>query len=248
MRRVGTFIFGRPRRLPRDRRAVPTVGTYTLICEEPEVEWQGSARPRSVCRLCQERSPAQESREWRLRAVKQASLSTMAELEVAQLSARLVVAEKKVARLQSQLQVTSQTGDLPLHWYVRDKGSRAAHQLDFERETLDHALCGRPFSDIVTQGEDRPRAVCRACQERLDCHGKRWWQQQAATAQQARIAAEKAHELVVDAKQRQDRKVANQRRALAGLTGSRAAHWGPPRRQRPLPRGIRLQGLGKVGS
>lgn len=35
MRRVGTLIFGRPRRLPRDRRAEPASGTYTLICEEP---------------------------------------------------------------------------------------------------------------------------------------------------------------------------------------------------------------------
>ena len=32
MRRVGTFIFGRPRPLSRDRRANPH---YTLNCEEP---------------------------------------------------------------------------------------------------------------------------------------------------------------------------------------------------------------------
>ncbi|OXS78869.1 hypothetical protein B1B07_12670 [Kocuria marina subsp. indica] len=32
MRRVGTFIFGRPRPLSGDRRADPN---YTLICEEP---------------------------------------------------------------------------------------------------------------------------------------------------------------------------------------------------------------------
>ncbi len=32
--RVGTLIFGRPRRLPPDRHAHPD---YTLICEEPEV-------------------------------------------------------------------------------------------------------------------------------------------------------------------------------------------------------------------
>jgi hypothetical protein len=33
MRRVGTFILGRPRPLPRQRRADHL---YTLICEEPE--------------------------------------------------------------------------------------------------------------------------------------------------------------------------------------------------------------------
>ena len=36
MRRVGTFILGRPRPLSTDRRAKSAVPTYTLICEEPD--------------------------------------------------------------------------------------------------------------------------------------------------------------------------------------------------------------------
>ena len=55
--------------------------------------------------------------------------------------------------------------DRPLRWYVRDTGSQSAHLLDYQCSTDDHALCGRAFGEIQWQGDQRPRAVCRACRK-----------------------------------------------------------------------------------
>src|SRR6478609_1048958 len=67
----------------------------------------------------------------------------------------------------------------PLYYYVRDKGSAVAHHWDYLRSRTDHALCGHAYQGAVWEGEDRPRAVCRACQALLPSHEARWWRAKA---------------------------------------------------------------------
>ena len=62
------------------------------------------------------------------------------------------------------------TMDEPLHWFVRDRGSRAAHHLDYAAPRGDRALCGHGFAEILWEGAQRPRAVCRPCQEAMPSH------------------------------------------------------------------------------
>lgn len=67
-------------------------------------------------------------------------------------------------------------------YYVRDTGSRVAHHWDYEGDLPDQALCGEPFTgEIVYEGEERPRAVCRACQDLTGPHEIRWWKARAAS-------------------------------------------------------------------
>lgn len=65
------------------------------------------------------------------------------------------------------------------NWYVRDDGSRVAHHLDYSSPELDHALCGHPFNEILSQCAERPRAVCSNCQDLMDRHDATWWEQEA---------------------------------------------------------------------
>jgi len=74
------------------------------------------------------------------------------------------------------------SGD-PLYYYVRDKGSAVAHHWDYLRSRSDHALCGHPYEAPVWEGEDRPRAVCRACQALLPAHEAGWWRRKAEAIQ-----------------------------------------------------------------
>jgi len=74
------------------------------------------------------------------------------------------------------------SGD-PLYYFVRDKGSPVAHHWDYVRSRADHALCGHPYQAPVWEGEDRPRAVCRACQALLPPHEARWWRTRAEALQ-----------------------------------------------------------------
>lgn len=78
--------------------------------------------------------------------------------------------------------ILSMSGD-PLDCYVRDKGSAVAHHWDYLRLRADHALCGHPFVAPVWEGEDRPRAVCRASQGLLPAHEADWWRRKAEAIQ-----------------------------------------------------------------
>jgi hypothetical protein len=73
-------------------------------------------------------------------------------------------------------------GDPP-YYYVRDKGSAVAHHWDYLRSRTDHALCGHPYQGATWEGEDRPRAVCRACQAVLPRFDARWWRSRAEALQ-----------------------------------------------------------------
>lgn len=112
--------------------------------------------------------------------------------------------------------------DDPLHYYVRDKGSAIAHHWDYVRSRKDHALCGHPYRSPVWEGEDRPRAVCRACQALLPPHEARWWRTraQAALAELESLSLETEHlrARVAELEQR----VENQRRQLRQLNRRRA--------------------------
>jgi hypothetical protein len=74
----------------------------------------------------------------------------------------------------------------PEYWFVRDAGSGSAHHWDYIRNRSTIALCGHAFSEIASQGPDRPKRVCRACQELLPVYHAQWW----------REAAEETSELV----------------------------------------------------
>jgi hypothetical protein len=80
--------------------------------------------------------------------------------------------------------------DEALHWFVRDRGSRTAHHLDYESAGYDHALCGHPFGEILWEGEERPRSVCRRCQERMPAHGAVQWEKRAVGERHVREIAE----------------------------------------------------------
>lgn len=71
----------------------------------------------------------------------------------------------------------------PLHYYVRDAGSRVAHHWDYTRDRSDRALCGHHYARPVWEGTDRPRWVCRACQDLVAPHEARWWRQRAEDLQ-----------------------------------------------------------------
>ena len=78
----------------------------------------------------------------------------------------------------------------PLLWVVKDRWSRSAHLLDYEIAAGDTALCGRPFGEIAWQVGERPRSVCRQCQERSPAHEAREWQRRAVDQAARRVQTE----------------------------------------------------------
>jgi hypothetical protein len=111
----------------------------------------------------------------------------------------------------------------PLYYYVRDKGSAVAHHWDYLRSRTDYALCGHPYQAPVWEGEDRPRAVCRACQELLPPHEARWWRTKAealqAELESLRLDTEALRTRVAEL----ERHVDNQRSQLRHLNAKRGA-------------------------
>lgn len=64
------------------------------------------------------------------------------------------------------------------YFYARDLVSRAAHHWDYRRKRETHALCGHEFIEtIVWEGSERPRAVCRKCQDLLPQYEAELWRQ-----------------------------------------------------------------------
>lgn len=90
---------------------------------------------------------------------------------------------------------------------MRDVTSGSAHHWDYMRNRNTVALCGHAYSEIATEGPDRPKRVCRACQELLPTYEAKWW----------RMAAEEAAELLElsrDKAAKLQQKVDNQRTQL----------------------------------
>jgi hypothetical protein len=115
----------------------------------------------------------------------------------------------------------------PEYWFVRDGVSRAAHHWDYIRNRAHFALCGHEFDGgIVSERSDRPKRVCRACQELLPIYEARWWR-------------EKAHSLTEEA-DRLWEKIDNQRNQLhqvqAALARRSKEKTQPAKRQRPKPK------------
>lgn len=77
------------------------------------------------------------------------------------------------------------------YFYSRDSVSRAAHHWDYRYDRSTHALCGHEFTGaIVWEGSDRPKLVCRKCQEVLpqwEGHIWRQWADQRVQQQQDRL-------------------------------------------------------------
>src|SRR4051812_3931247 len=84
----------------------------------------------------------------------------------------------------------SATWDRPLQWFVKDAASRVAHVLDYRCDAADTALCGHAFADIQWQGEERPRSVCRMCQEAMPGQSASEWERRAVAATAGWTAAE----------------------------------------------------------
>lgn len=229
-----------------------TAAGDTALCGKlfAEIAWQGGDRPRAVCLGCQNRLGAHEAGEWQRRALHEFERYREAELEAAELTARLKTANKLILDLEEQADSVMPTSDTPLHWYVRDAGSRAAHHLDYTRKTFDHALCGRAFGDILWEGEGRPRAVCRECQARLDGHEKKWWRCVATAEGRRRKAIEDPYELMKEEQKGLKQKIAHQRRELEKLqawatrTKKARSHASPTARQ--VPKGRRGTQSGSV--
>ncbi len=204
------------------------------LCGRPfgEIRWQGDERPRAVCRRCQERLSKHEAGEWQRRAEAEAARRREQEAELQAIRSRLRRAERTIL----DLEAASTAFDpevIVLHWYVRDRGSRSAHHLDSEREALDHGLCGRPFDEILWQGAERPRAVCRACQAHLEAYEKRWWQRVAAAEHARRTALEEAQSRSDEQRRSLEQKIENQRLALKGFNervrSAKPSNLKPPR-------------------
>lgn len=106
---------------------------------------------------------------------------------------------------------------MPVHWFVRDAASRVAHHLDYEVVALDHALCGHPFGAIRWEGPERPRAVCRRCEVRLDTHESRWWQREADVERARQVALEQSSAEMDERIRYLEAKLANQRKAIHEL-------------------------------
>ena len=111
----------------------------------------------------------------------------------------------------------------PLYYYVRDRGSAVAHHRDYLGSRIDHALCGHPYRAPVWEGEDRPRAVCRACQALLPRHEAQWWRTKADAFQveleSLRLETEGLRTRVAELKKHVD----NQRSQLRHLNSKRGA-------------------------
>ena len=106
-------------------------------------------------------------------------------------------------------------------YYVRDAGSRAAHHWDYERDRSDHSLCGKPYVDpIAYEGEERPRAVCRACQGLAGTHETRWWKERAQALLEEVASLKDATSSLRAELQRVRTHAENQRRQLAQLQKS----------------------------
>lgn len=90
---------------------------------------------------------------------------------------------------------------------MRDVASRSAHHWDYIRNRNTVALCGHPFSEIAAEGPDRPKRVCRACQELLPIYEAKWWR---TAAEEASESLESSRDKVAKLQQ----KIDNQRAQL----------------------------------
>lgn len=104
----------------------------------------------------------------------------------------------------------------PLFFYVRDKGSRVAHHFDYRRSRRGYALCGHAYLDeIVWEGEQRPRAVCRACQALVGPYELRWWRSRAEDLGRQLSDLDGSHRELVRRYDELKQHAENQRRELA---------------------------------
>lgn len=76
-----------------------------------------------------------------------------------------------------------------LHWFVRDRGSKAAHHFDYSAPLPDRALCGHRFNEVLWEDEERPTRVCTRCQARMPSHEADWWRTRAEREHKLRRAA-----------------------------------------------------------
>lgn len=143
-----------------------------------EIVWEGPDRPRAVCRRCQAAMPSHEAKWWKAMAERQEAEQNSAISTIRLLQSELA-AMKDVAARDPSTQTPAVDQEGPLNWFVRDRGSRVAHHLDYRAPLLDHALCGHPFAEILWEGQERPRAVCVRCQQRMPAHEAFVWQRRA---------------------------------------------------------------------
>lgn len=155
---------------------------------EPPIHYEGSARPRAVCRACQSLVPKYEALWWRQSALHLAS--EKAALEKAMRNLTSVVIGKEVGeegRSTPQAIERTRPDNGPVTYYVQDSVSDIAHHWDYFGNAPTAALCGYEYQGVISyEGPDEPTALCVICALKFPQYEALWWRRTAERTERIR--------------------------------------------------------------
>ena len=200
----------------------------------------------------EKRLPVHDATEWQRRAETQLEARSESEVREQELATQLLQAEETISALTAQVGVLQGGTSFPAQWYVRDETSPAAHILDDARRPYDQAICGHAFASIRWQGEARPKAVCKSCQENKAEHERQWWQRLAQSERAEREEMEASWVALRHQLDEQQELISRQwntiDRLKSRLTGPKPSTQKPSKRRRqPPPIKVVSAGLPTLG-
>ena len=151
-----------------------------------EIRYEGSDRPQSVCRKCQDALPTYEAGSWR-------RLAESLDRNCHHLQTEVVASQDESKRLKQRLDEQERLAaavlgrSSPPQYFVRDTKSKAAHHWSYTDDAEDTALCGHEYAgQIIYEGPERPKSVCDQCEVILPKYHARWWREAARSAEISR--------------------------------------------------------------